>query len=339
MFSAIVLASTAVMALPVRGPSTGGGGFVVACPATVLGPAKTELLDLYEAKANLPFVLATASGNISNDYFASVQRVYGLQGYPQLAEERKTQILENLNKFFLSTKFVEPSQLPTSDDLGVKPWIPSTCAIQQVAFFDDASETIYMRRDLFDQLDSLNQAALVQHELWYRDLRTLKDSTSQLARLAVAHTAALRGIVPVKDGVVEQSKRYSASNIGFVPSVNGSSSTNEVSEFYLTSIAEGVMRLQFTAIQGRAQLTKTWIDVPEVKWDLKLGRSTINPQFVGCLVQNPNHYMETVTPIQGSMVSGLSIRLISRTGEPVTLDLIRNGEILSTGQVYGCSSK
>ena len=332
---ATLFLTTAAQALPIRGPSSGGGGFAVVCPATPLTQAKVELLDLYEAKSLPGFVLAKASGSISDDYLASVQRTYTVQGRPDWAQSLRPDILENLNNFFLSSKFVaSPDDLPSADDLGAIPQIPSSCSIQQVAFFDDTLEKIYILKDLFDKMDSLSQAALVQHELWYRDLRGLRDTTSQLARLAVGHVFAVRGLIPLQDGVNGNNHEYDASNMVIRDSdASGSSSSNEVSNFFIVPLDNGMMRLQFTAIQGRAQLTKTYIDVPAANWDLKMTRVTSDPSILALVVQTPNQFTQIDSPIEGSMAKGLRIRYTYQTGERITLVLMKDGVVLSEAYV------
>ena len=75
-----LLLLTAAVAHAGEGPSTGGGGFVVDCPATPLDQARVELLDLYEGRQIPDFVMAKASGNITEDYYDGVNRTYTAQG-------------------------------------------------------------------------------------------------------------------------------------------------------------------------------------------------------------------------------------------------------------------
>lgn len=328
LISLLSLIAVSANAAFTNGPSSGGGGFVVDCPANVLEPAKVELLDLYEARQKLGFITSISSANLVEDYFQSVDRTYTMQGSPDLAEQLRTDIDQNLKNFFRSVKEVQPSELPRVNDLGNLPWIPASCQIKQVAFFDDNTETIHLDRSLFDRLDSLNQAALVQHELWYEHLRTLQDETSELARLAVGHTFALRGVIPVDHEIPEGARKFTTS---------GSSIGLDISSFHAYPVHSGMttkmLRLQFSQLQGRAQLTKTYVHLPWHAWDLKFGRSKSKASFVGCIVQTPQQNIQQTVPVLGTMSEGLSLKYTYQTGEPIRLTLLNKGKVVSEGYV------
>ena len=202
-----------------------------------------------------------------------------------------------------------------------------------MAFFDDAADTAYVVRSLWDRMDSLSQAALVEHELFYRDLRHLKEKTSELARLTVTHVNALRGPLSIIDGLNSTSLRYMAN-----PDFISQGGSNEVSDFYVTHISESGMdfsRVQFSHIQGHAMLAKSWIDLPTISWNLTFGRSTKNPNFVGCILQSPSVVYEFQGSVSGTMAKGLMVRVEANTGEPVKLSLLRNGQVVSEGYVDG----
>lgn len=186
------------------GPSTGGGGFAVFCPR-----APVELLDLYEGRVLLKYHLASASGDLRHDYFQAVQRTYTLQGRPEMAAQHRDRIMNNLSNFMLSTKFIETeAELPRAEDAGVLPWVPSQCVIRQVAYFDDIQQMIYILKPAWNQMDSLSQAALVEHELMSNFMRRLGERTSEAARKAVAHIFALNGSADLCDGLPEHTRRY-----------------------------------------------------------------------------------------------------------------------------------
>lgn len=307
------------------GPSSGGGGFVVDCAATLLEPAKVEMLDLYEARQKFSFIQATASMNLMDEYFLSVDRTYTLQGAPDLAEQRRVEIDHNVRLFFRSVKEVAATELPQAHDLGSAPWIPASCQIKQVAFFDDSSDTIYLDRVLFTKMDALNQAALIQHELWYKQMRILKDTTSELSRAGVGHIFAVRGVMPINDGIPAKSLRYSTQSL----TANSTSEISSFQAFPMFGLGRKFLRMQFSQLHGRAQLTKTYVDMPWNIWDLKLGRSQSNPNLVGCIVQTPNQNIQHTVSVSGTMSQGLSLRYIYQTGEPISLAIINNGQVIS----------
>lgn len=321
------------------GPSTGGGGFVVSCPATPVSAATVELLDVYQGREELRFTMATATGSLSEDYFQAADRTYTIQGHPDYADENRASIMDNLRRFMQSTRFVDsPADLPKADDLGTVPWIPSQCTVSQVAYFSDAAATIYVLRSIWKQLDSVNQAALVHHELWGKAMRDLGERTSVAARFGVAHVYAVGGLVSLNDGIAASSLAYSASPMTIT---GGSGDGRDLSNFHATkmySIGGEILRLQFSQLNGRPQLAKTWVDLPYMDWNLAFGRSASRPEIIGCVLQTPGVDFQFAAPVQGSMTKDLAIVYEIKTGEPIRLTLKRGTDALGSGMVGGSGS-
>lgn len=318
----VTLATASVHA---HGPSTGGGGFTASCPATSISPASTELLDLYEGREVLGFTLAQSTGDLREDYFLSAKRTYTIQGAPSLADQNREWLMQNVTRIMQSVKFVEQAaELPVANDLGQAPWIPSQCSIDQVAYFDDRAGVIYVLRPLWEKLDSMNQAGLLQHEIFGREFRKLGDMTSEMARRTVAHAFAVSGNLPIFDGLPSTAVAYIAH-----PAINGNGGTSDISSFQTAkyfSIEGEVRRLQFDTLGGRALLTKTWADLPYQAWNLKL-------DGLQCVVADAGVYADVTVPVQGAITKGLSVNLKMATGAPVQITVLRDSEVLSTGYV------
>lgn len=314
IFGLTITALSATAARPM-GPSSGGGGFVVDCAATFIEPRSVTLLDLYEAREKLPNAVPVESmGDLKEDYFYSAQRTYGRQGFPEYAYEKRDFLEQNLKNFFRSVKMVNSLSLPKANDLGKTGWVPPACKIRQVAFFADDEEMIYIDQSLFEQMDAKNQAALVQHELWYRYGRALGDKTSELTRLAVAHIFTQYGIETLNEGMPKDAKTYGGGESGTV---------SAFAAFPLQS-HQSYMRLQFAHLAGRGMLTKTWIDVPQKNWIVKFGRSQSNANIFGCIVQEENQNIDVVVPVKGTMTEGfLKARYMYKTGEPISLEILQ----------------
>lgn len=310
-----------------QGPSTGGGGFAVVCPATPVSSAKIELLDLYEGR-KLGLHMAKATGDLREDYFQSVKRTYTIQGMPNFTDQSRDTIMEYLVKFMQSTKFIERVEdLPKADDLGKVPWIPSQCSIQQIAYFDDAAEVVYVLRSYWEQLDTMNQSALIQHELWGNGVRSM-GLPPAMARLSVAHIFATSGRRPLLDGVLDSSEKFRAHTVFF--DGNRSSSFRSIQKMGYGAVS--LRRLQFTQLAGVPLLSKTWIDLPYVNWNLKFARSATNPNIVGCIVQNPNVNIRLRVPVQGT-IEGLIMVYEMKTGEPIRLTLLKDEMVLQESLV------
>lgn len=316
-----------------NGPSTGGGGFVLSCPETPVSAAKVELLDIYEGRSSLSLPMATASGSLQDDYTAGVDRTYTLQGYPNLAEERHEEIMTNLTNFMQSTRFVSAeAELPTAVDLGEQPWIPSQCHVKQVAYFDDRSSTIYILKPMWDKMDSISQAALVHHELWYREQRRAGEQTSENARRAVAQAFTVSGLVPLDEGLPLKPSKFAASG----PFESEQKFTTNMSSFYAANFTgSGITRLQFTQVNGVGQLSKTWADFPAMTWDFKLGRSKENPSLVACILQTDGVNQQSSATLNGISVKGYSVTLRIKTGEPVKMVVLKNGIPMTEGYIAG----
>lgn len=308
------------------GPSTGGGGFTVSCPENPIEPQRTVLLDLYEAEDSLKFQLAQASGSIEQDYFQSAKRTYELQGYPDLADSMKNDLLNNLKRFFRIVKFVQnSSELPKANDLGDTSWIPSQCQVQQLAYFDDLSETVFILQPLWDKMDSLSKAALAQHEIAFRHYRTLGDKDSSMARRLVGHMFSASGPLPVRDGVASNSRRYYMQDKEL--------STVLVTQGY--SMGKSMIRVQFEHLAGYAILAKTWADFESPAWDLEARYSPAAP-FESCVVKTPGVNQVVISPLKGTITSNLYLKYEYITGRPVVMTVLDNdGQVITTSQVTG----
>lgn len=307
------------------GPSTGGGAYSVECPKNPIEPAQNILLDLYEGAYVLNFKMKQASGSIEQDYFDSIDTTYTLQGYPDLAESKREEIQLRLKTFFRAVKFVETAaDLPVANDIGLPPEIPSQCHINQVAYFDDTGNTIYLLKPSWDMMDSLSQAAIVQHELHYHYKRQQGESTSLLTRRTVAHIFAKEGPLSIKDGLSEDNLEYTVDN-------------DLISMFSMIPgfIARSpVVRLQFRHINGYGLVAKTWADFPMSHWELKYEYSKKAP-FRYCVVTTPNTNLIITKPLQGTLYpKGFQIRLEYITGLPVKIGVLKpDGSILTEGTI------
>lgn len=311
------------------GPSTGGGAYSITCPANPIEPAQTILLDLYEGESIYKFKMKNASGSIEKDYFVSVDTTYTLQGYPQMAESIKGAILNHLKEFFRSTVLVEhASELPVADDLGTVPIIPTQCQLAQAAYFDDNSGTIYILKSAWDGMDSMNRAALVQHELHYRFKRLAGEKSSNLTRKIVAHIFAQEGVTPVHSGASNTNRTYRA-ELEY-------SSIFQVLQGYQNA---PMVRLQFNQINGNGLVSKTWADIPLLYWDLKYEYIKTAP-YRHCVVKTPDVNFVTTVPLNGTLYSGeYSLRIEYITNKPVKIKIINpDGSILTEGEITGGKS-
>ncbi len=298
------------------GPSTGGGGFSVACPATPVSASSYEMLDLFEAKSSANFKVLALAPTLQEQYFQSVNRIYTLQGYPDLAQERREEIEANLVRFFRSVKFVKTLQeVPVAQDLGSTVLIPSQCRLEQIAFFSDAERTIYILQSAWDRLDNLNKAILVNHETTSHYYRELGFRSSELARrdAIVAFTV---GATPhlEDDHIKDVGKEFLAGGPDTDMSV--------FSVLKVESVNGPSLHVSFKQLFGMTLFTKTWIDLPLTEMKLKLSNQNEN---LNCIVDTPNTNVDVIVPIHGLVSDKYKIHFKYRTGSVATISILESG--------------
>jgi hypothetical protein len=158
------------------GPSTSGGnGYAVICRSTSGGILSAELLDLYEATYRYHLNLLPSFGNLADDYARSTP------GPNPRAE---------LRRFLQILHFARPGQsVPALNDIGDTIAIPAGCGLEPAAFFSDSADRVLVDPQIWEALNSLNQAALVSHELLYHEERECISAHIENAGSANEHSA------------------------------------------------------------------------------------------------------------------------------------------------------
>ncbi|MBL7670137.1 MAG: hypothetical protein JNM39_06600 [Bdellovibrionaceae bacterium] len=273
-----------------------------------------------------------ASGSIEEDYFQAAKRTYDRQGFPDLADNQKTDILNNLKRFFRSVKFVQnASELPVANDLGAEtPWIPSQCQIQQMAFFDDLSTTVYVLKPLWDKMNSLSKAALVKHELAYEHQRGLGAKDSFMARRYVAHTFAIHGPEAILEGATPNSRRYIMQDQGRFSSLVVT---------HGNSMGKPKVMIHFDFLNAYPMLAKTSAVIDSPVWELESKEPTETEPFGTCIVKTPGIDHVATSAINGTTTSGLSLKLDYKTGLPIKLTILDSeGRVMTSGNLTGSNN-
>lgn len=176
------LMSLLVFALPlsswgVKWIERGNGGFVLRCPDKA-----TQTFDVYEAHSRYGFTIDSKHSNSVEErvqYLISKLEKFNpsrAAGYSQWAEDfnKESRRIDNIEMF------------PVPDlGFGAK---PRDCKIELTVFQrapDILNRFRYaINQDLWNELDILNQAALIMHEIIYRELSSAQDfaGTSEAAR-------------------------------------------------------------------------------------------------------------------------------------------------------------
>lgn len=331
----MLLITLGIFNVALAGPSSGGGGMAVECryDQSRLGRTTVELLDTYEARLKTNLTLLRPSGDVEEDYLRLVTNTYRLQGMNSVDEDLKQMILQNLRNFF---KIVDWSETPLEflGDQGKSPDLPFECQLRQLAIFFDSTERVKINRELFNKMNSLDQAALIVHELFYKYERMFRESTSESTRSYVGQVLALSGNSRVDEGA--ELAKQTCSAIG-TEKVLGS---NPVTVFHHleTRNIDGTKDtvLQFEHIGGRPLLVKTTVTIPNFSFDVQRSFVRQEPYTVS-IPSNPGHDFVEKFPIQTEHRSDWEVLIRYQYPEPITFTLIQDGAPVSTATLSSCN--
>ncbi len=215
MKTAFTLLFMTLASISFAGTSDGGGGVGVRCP-TGSSDIVFEVLDLHEIKlkgeiiSNNPTTMDEA---IDLSSYKLGNHFYMLSNRPpeQYIKYLKEHIVE---KIFKGEPFTNPingktvtieyvDDLPLSNDIG-NYQIKSGCALEQVAYFYDDSNSLKIVSSRWDELSWADRSALVSHEIHYfldrynglEDFGLDTKKTSERARHFVGMLYSKTGVEP-----------------------------------------------------------------------------------------------------------------------------------------------
>ncbi|MGZ3697189.1 MAG: hypothetical protein ACXWP5_03770, partial [Bdellovibrionota bacterium] len=190
------------------GVGSSGGGAAVVCRNSQSGKIeRAELLDLYEGRIAKGYAYPTPLSSLEGNYVRAVQNTYRLQSADDVLVGQESR--KNLRRFLGDLEFTAPGEtLPTLHDLGNTLAAPGDCALEQLAIFNDDKNQIRVNSEIWNALDSLNQAALASHELYYHFERELAESTSEGTRAVVAVIYSSSPLFAVAEGLPQNARSY-----------------------------------------------------------------------------------------------------------------------------------
>lgn len=163
------------------GVGSSGGGFVVVCRNQASGIIESSmLLDLYEAKYTYDLELQSPLATIESELqrFTEDYQLSMFDNPQSTSNESLGRIASIVNNLQFTDKALVPIR-----DTGIAARAPFGCALEQIAVYDDVSNKITVQRELWNSLDVMNRAALVAHELIYRQHRVEGgETTSRISR-------------------------------------------------------------------------------------------------------------------------------------------------------------
>lgn len=267
----ILVAFSIFISIPtfaVGGNELGNGGDVFYCPNAVTD--KVILVDIYEAKlAQRKMIINSTNGN----YKDRVKQI--LDRWQKISPLRVEQYLIWLEAFESEATFISKVDLPNINDEGIVVK-PKDCEIHQIAIQLDEQDlgAAYKRytinKDLWDLLDESNKAALVLHELIFREAINSENQKSIRVRF-------LNGILLSLSTVEEYF--YASANLDgmFLEWGWAGLSANVI----LDSLGENVAKFKGASLKGENFMLKYELR-PEQVW---LKNKTFNIQC-----KNNEHY-------------------------------------------------
>jgi hypothetical protein len=323
------------------GVGSSGGGVSVVCRDSQGLIQYAELLDLYEARTRYARVWAS-TGTLKGDYFQAVKNTYLLQGAPESFGEKLLERVErNLGAFFAKVRYTAPGErLAWLGDTGHMIAPIAGCAYEQLAIFDDASGVVSVDSEIWMTLKPQSQAALVQHELYYKYERELEETTSERTRELVAMVFAEAGaVIPVHGGL--PAKRSHCHTSDHEPS--DGRAQKSVSSFYVyPSFAENGERtglfLQFTHLMGRPMLSQTRVRLKGWDhWNLGLGDPEHQMSFDRMVVHEKGANRKVLVPLEGEHGAARELEIEYVYRQPVRMTLLQKFKPVQSSSVDICS--
>lgn len=246
------------------GPSSGGGsGFAVVCRDAGGQIKNAELLDLYEGRTRYHLTYAPPSGLAETDYINGIMNECRLRSVPAVDCDESVK-RDEFAQFFRQVHYTLPGErLPTIDDIGESVPVPPGCMLEPLGVWYDDSEQVYIDAEILVHLDSLNQAAFVKHERYYKYARIIDEQTSENTRALVAHIFAAAGAEPVLSGVPYDARICFTAPDGLAPQRHVWHAKNSI---FLVYKERETTIVQLYVIMGRSIVTKAIANLGEFSW-------------------------------------------------------------------------
>jgi len=311
-----------------------GGGFVVVCRDNFQEIKSIQLLDLYEAQLRGKQVLAPISEDPFEEYATYLTKLYRQLNIPEIVRPETIRNFQN-EVALLYTFLGKGSILSEVSDSGPLPQLPQGCKLEQIAVFHfDQNRRIEVLRELWDKLDSVNQAALFVHEIANYNYRIKSsETTSLLARRFVGDMFSEEELNPVFEGIPDSALLCEA---------KGKDNIHR-SQFYVypdSTQPDTTSIVQFVSVVSREVFQKTTVRLPfQVKPEFfhlkKLKDSTLWYQEI----QDPQANLLASEKLDGAFWD-YDLNLEYRIGHPFRLNLTNGkGESSEIHYVTSCKKQ
>lgn len=330
-----LLAGSSVLA----GPGITGGGIGVVCRDSDRVIQSVQLLESYEV-ALAGKTLISSWGSAELDFGQLAKRTYNLQGAAHLFDMNLS--LQDY-RFLMGKIQWHQKALPFLDDLGPKPALPARCSLEQVATFEDLNadgeiEHINVDAELYKRLSSLDQAALLVHEIFHGYYRgpSLQEIDSVSVRAFVRAILATE-TTPSQDGVGKGAMSCTAASVWH----KSAATTFFVVPNHADPEKATGLRVLFTALGRLPVVEKTAADIGfdisfAVAKDPVFAPGIAFPVMIAGQV-SPVVKVDKSYPLTGGQVGRYQINIYYETLKPIRIDLIDKGNVVDSSYITQCS--
>jgi hypothetical protein len=251
-----------------------------------------------------------STNDVKEDFLLSLDRSFQLMGISD------TWPLDQANHSY--NWFFEISDLFTKIDpiydIGNSVVLRKNCSFEQLAIFFDKDNRVQINTEIWDALDSLNKAALVRHELMYKNYRELNDKTSEKTRADIA-------CIFSKDCPTNV---INIPNLPFRWAMNGNNSSLKSSFRYV--INDNKIRFYFYQFENRQLITKTTAE-------FQVGDITffdfLSEGGYQYLTSNVTKKRKFRAKIESALMNKeTEIELLLSPGQPISFSLYENGVLI-----------
>jgi hypothetical protein len=318
--SILSLVSLAPASALAAGTGSSGGGKAVVCRNAAGVIESATLLDLYEARHQHGLQIVAPASNLDAELARFLENnARSTIDNPEPIGQRD---IEQIKSLFRSFRFSD-DKLTTLNDVGhTLVNIPTGCALEQLAIYMDRSNEIMVDQQIWEALDFQNHAALVAHEVIYRQQRIDGgDTTSEVTRRLIG---MLFSTTPPP-----ARKSLQLSGKPFCKAVD--SANSRTTQFFIVSNNES-STLFFDLLNGRTTLPV------EAKLPIQIDAKNLLHGYGYTTVLNPTEEFQGGVVIQSAPYEGFKVFVNYKNRQPFSIKIADpDDSVVSESIVKFCS--
>ncbi len=288
----------------IQGVGSSGGGKAVVCrnPKT-LQVESAKLLDLYEATHKFGLQLRPPQSSMENELFEFLTNYNrSTQDHPAPVTDYDVDHITQTVPVFQFKK----GELADVADVGSTVSLPTGCQLEQLAVYNDDTNKLFVDEEIWDSLDSMNRAALIAHELIYRQQRVEGgQKTSELARRLVGLLFSTTPTPSRQDLNLDNYPTCSASDV----------TLGRITRFFVDT-ENGSSKIYFDRIGGLLTIIPAIVTLP-----VAINTSGVFREFGKSIVADANANFQNTVFISNAPYEGFRISVTYKNNLPFALKI------------------